>query len=205
MNHHRDGLVGVEVGLSVHARQSQQGFLGLLDLALPDQPPWGFWCERNSDEEGQWPHPLQSIWNPVRPLVIPIDHTLDHTDTDQLSQSPAEIDVGREVSTQRHRTHLRSIGDGQCLKHSPGNTSQNFRSQQRLDVRGGEEDGGPRRDQDETSHNSIAISETFRGPAIDEEANNFSDVGTVTQTRLPLHRRRFVSQLCHASTAWRAG
>lgn len=201
MNHHRNGLVGVEVGLPLHARQSQQGFLGLLGLALPDQPPWRLRGERNADEEGQGPHPLQSIGDPVRPLVIPINHTLDHTDTDQLSQSPAEVDIGREVPTQRNRTHLRSIGDGQCLKNTPRNTGQNFRSQQRLDIRGGEEDGGPRCDQNETSHDSITISEAFRSPAINEKADNFSDIGAVTQTRLPLYRRLlsadFVTRALH--------
>jgi hypothetical protein len=101
-------------------------------------------------------------------LVIPIQHTLNHTDTNQLAKTPTEVDVCGQISSQRHGAHLRGIGDGQGLEYTPWNTAKDLRNKQGLYVFGCEEDGRPSTDEDETGHNSISVTEAFRGPAIDE-------------------------------------
>lgn len=58
VDHHRHGLVGIEVGLTVQARQPQQGLLRLVEFPLPDKPPRRFRGEIDADDERYWPHPL---------------------------------------------------------------------------------------------------------------------------------------------------
>jgi hypothetical protein len=72
-----------------------------------------------------------------------------------------------------------SVGDFRLPKSLTHNTAENF-SDLYVDHRlGREEDGGKCDDQSKTGHNRVAIPKTFRYPAVDEEANDFTDVGTL--------------------------
>ena len=186
VDHHGDCFVGVEVGLAVYAGQSEQGLLGLLRFAFADEPPGGLGGERYPDEERHRPHPLETVWDPIRPFIGAGNHGLDHPHPDQLSQPPAEVDIGGQISAQRNGADLGRVGDGQRLEDAPGDTREDLGGEQRLHVGGGEEDCGPRGDQDETRDEGVAISEAFRGPTVDEKTDDFSDVRSIAETGLPL-------------------
>lgn len=138
MNHHRNSFVGVEVSFPVQTGQAKEGAFGILDTSLPHKPPGRLRGHRNANEQRNRPHPLKPVWNPIRPLVIPIEHRLDHSNSDELSKTPAKVDISGEVSAERNRTDLGRISDGESLEDTPWNTTENLGSQQRFNVLRGE-------------------------------------------------------------------
>ena len=97
-----------------------------------------------------------------------------------------EIDVGCQVTSQCHRTYFGCVGNGESLENTPGDTAEDFTGEQSLDVGSREEDGGKGADQKETGHEGITVSEAFRSPSIDEKTDDFSSIGAIAKTRLPL-------------------
>lgn len=154
VDHHGDGFVGIEVGFAILAGQSEKGVLGLLNLAFTDEPPRRFGSEKNTDNERDRPHPLESVRDSVRPLVVPFQHRHDNTDSNFLTDTPAEIDVCCEVATHGDGADFRGICNGECLEDTPRlhislalkpysahrqichsyNSTQNLSRKQRLDV-----------------------------------------------------------------------
>lgn len=59
------------------------------------------------------------------------------------------------------------------------NSTENLGCQQRLDILGREEQRGPGIDEHQAHDDSPAVSETLRDPAVDKEANELADVGTL--------------------------
>ena len=186
VDHHGDGLVGVEVGLAVEAGQAQEGALGVLDPALPHQPPRRLGGEEDADEQRDGPHPLQGVGDAVGPLVVALQHGLDDADADELAEAPAEVDVGGEVAAQGDGADLGGVGDGEGLEDAPRDAGEDLGGQQGLDVLRGEEDGGPGGDEDEAGHDGVSVAEALRDVAVDEEADDLADVGAVAEAGLPL-------------------
>lgn len=62
--------------------------------------PRTLWSKGNADDERDRPHPLESIWNAVCPLIGAREHGSNDTDRNELAKTPAAIDVGGEVATQ---------------------------------------------------------------------------------------------------------
>lgn len=111
-----------------------------------------------------------------------------------MSETPAEIYVGCQIPSKGDRADFGCVGDGEGLKDTPWDAAEDFTGEQGLDVGGCEKDGGPRADQKQTSYKGISISEAFRSPSIDKETDDFSGVGTIAKTRLPLEEKNlFIS------------
>lgn len=117
--------------------------------------------------------------HPVRPLVVPLQHAHQDANTNLLSQPPAEVDVRRQVPPQRDGAHLGGVGDGEGLEDAPGDAAEDLGGEQGLDVLGGEEDGGEGGDEDEAGEDGVAVAEALRDVAVDEEADDFADVGAL--------------------------
>lgn len=179
VDHHGHGLVGVKVGLAVQAGQAQQRLLGLLGLAAADQPPGRLGRKVDGDEERQGPHPLQAVRDAVCPLVVALQHGVDDADANLLAEAPAEVDVGGQVAAQGDGAHFRGVRDSDGLEDAPGDAAQDLGDQQRLDVGRGEEDGREGGDQDEAAHDGFAVAKSLGDEAVDEEADDFTDGGTL--------------------------
>ena len=102
MHHHGDGLVGVEICFAIERGEAEEGFLCIFRAAFADEPPGAFWGHEDANEEWNWPHPLQGIGDAVGPLICATQHRFDDADADGLAQTPAEIDVRREVASKSH-------------------------------------------------------------------------------------------------------
>jgi hypothetical protein len=72
------------------------------------------------------------------------------------------------------------------LEDAPGDAAEDFGREEGLDVLRGEKDGGEEGEEDEAADDGGAVAEALRGPAVDEEADDFADGGAVAQAGLPL-------------------
>lgn len=176
MLHHGNGLVGVEVGFAVQARQAEQRLLCLLHPALPNQPPRRLRSEVNADDERYWPHPLQGVRNSVSPFALAArQHGSNDTNTNQLTHSPACVDVRGEVAAQRDWADFRGVADGQGLEDTPRDTCYNVGYEQVDYALSHEEEGGDTDDDGETGDEDFAVSEPFGCPTVDEETDDLTD------------------------------
>lgn len=134
MDHHGHRLVCIEIGHTALGRQAHEGLLCFFDSAFPDKPPRRLRGKVNANEQRHWPHPLQSIRDAVSPLVGSIQHIVDNNNTEELPQTPAEIDICGKVTTESDRADLGGVSNGDGLEHPPGNSAENFRGEQGLNV-----------------------------------------------------------------------
>ncbi|KAJ8108978.1 hypothetical protein OPT61_g7795 [Boeremia exigua] len=185
VHHHGNCLFGIKVRLAVQASESEERLLRVFETALADEPPWALGCQKDADHERHRPHPLQSVGDAVRPLVLAVDQGANHTYADELTETPAEVDV---VSAQRNRTHLARVGNGKRLEHAPRDTTQNLRDQKMHNRLRREENGGKADDQEQTPHNRIPVPNGLTNPAIQKQPNNLTDNNTITQPGLPRRR-----------------
>ncbi|KAI6767711.1 hypothetical protein HG530_005720 [Fusarium avenaceum] len=139
VNHHGNGLVGVEVAGAVAGGKALERDLGILEATLADEPPRGLGGKVNSDDERDGPHPLKCKGDLVSPHVIASDHGTEDTRGDELAEDPAEVDVGGQVGSEVGRADFRGVGGGEGLEDSPGNTDEDL-SNEELNKRLREED-----------------------------------------------------------------
>lgn len=184
VDHHVDRVVDVEVGI-VLGGQAEKRTLGILDFLLADQPPWRFRSEETPDDDGKGPHPLQSEGDLVGPFRLVGQHPSEHARGDELSHHPAEINVGGQVTPQRHRHDLGGIGGGQSLENTPWDPAEDFTDKQGLHVFGEELDEDETDDEEERADHSLAVPDLLRHDTVDEQTENLSNVGAVGKTGLP--------------------
>jgi len=65
------------------------------------------------------------------------------------------------------------------LKNSPRNSAQDLSNEEGLNVGRCEEDGGEGSNEDEAGHDGVAIAKALRDEAVDEEADDFANGGTL--------------------------
>jgi len=58
---------------------------------------------------------LKTVRNAIRPLVISLEHTLDHANSDQLSDSPARIAPSSEVPSESYGTDFTGVRDSDYI------------------------------------------------------------------------------------------
>jgi hypothetical protein len=119
VDNHGNRLVGIEVGLPFHRRKTKERLLGLFDAALSHKPPGALRSEEDTGDERDRPHPLQSVGNTVGPLILSAGHSLDDSNGNELSKSPAEVDVGGKISSESYRADFGGVSDGQSLEDTP--------------------------------------------------------------------------------------
>jgi hypothetical protein len=96
-----------------------------------------------------------------------------------LTQTPAEVDVCGKVTAEGDGANLGGVGDADGLEDTPWQTAEDFGGEEHLDVLGGEEEGDAGREPDETADNGVSIAETLREPAVKEETDDRTDIGTL--------------------------
>jgi hypothetical protein len=99
---HGDLLVDIKGDTTLARGQLQEGFLGLVVFAVTNEPPRRLGSEDDSDQNQRRPDPLQSKGNSVGPLIFAGEHAAEDTCCDELSNDPAEVDVGCEIWAQDH-------------------------------------------------------------------------------------------------------
>lgn len=187
VHHHANRLVGVEVEVVAGflACKSQQCFLGVLDAALADEPPRRLGGEPNTNEKGQGPHPLQTVRDTVGPFVGAVEHVVDDCNAEKLTNAPASVDVSGEVPTETDRADFGGVTDGDGLEDTPGDTAHDLSCQKGLDVLGSEEEGNEAGQPDKRGQKGPTVAKALGNPTVDEETNDLTTVGSVTQTSLP--------------------
>ena len=88
---HCQGLIGIEPSLTVQTGKAKQVLPSILHSTLSDQQPGRLGSQRHTgDQEGE-PHPLQSPGKTVRPFGLVVELRFDDPDSDDLTDSPAEV------------------------------------------------------------------------------------------------------------------
>lgn len=64
VDHHGKSVFDVEVGV-VLGCELEEGGASHVELAVADEPPWGFWCEESDTGDGKRPDPLDGVWDTV--------------------------------------------------------------------------------------------------------------------------------------------
>src|SRR6478609_11880092 len=100
MNHHSDSLVSIEISLTVKARKSEKTLLSISNTALAYKPPRRLGSKPQAHDQRQRPDPLQTIRDSVSPLVSSADHRSQDSNADFLSETPAEVDVCGEITSE---------------------------------------------------------------------------------------------------------
>lgn len=175
MHHHGDRLVCVKIFFAVQSCKPQQCMLCFLRFAFSHQPPWRLGSKIDADEKRQRPYPLQSIRDAICPFIVAVQHGLDDSDSDFLAKSPTKVDIRRQIPAQRDWADFRSVSDGKRLEDPPRDAAQNLGHQQSLDVGRSEEDCGEGSNENETDHDGVSVTKSFRDKSVDKEANNFTD------------------------------
>lgn len=185
MNHHGDGLIGLEVDVAVADSETLEGSLGLFDAAATNEPPGRLGSEVDSDDERNRPHPLQSKGNLVSQLVSASDHSAENTRGDELAENPAKVDVGGEIGAEMGRADFGGVGSSEGLEDTPGNTDKDL-SNEKLNQSLGEEDDEDETDAaDQSTDESLAITEAISNDTVDEETDDLTAESSVGETRLP--------------------
>lgn len=165
--------------------KADQGRLGLLELARPDKVPRGLGGQECDDEEWDGPHPLDRHGNLVAPVGFVVDQALENTRGDKLADAPAQIDVGREVSTKCQRHYLGGISRSSCREHAPGNVAEKLADKENLNLwrKEGYKDGRSKPGQ--TAHQHYAMSVLGSQVPVKHGADDVSHTADVVETGLP--------------------
>lgn len=51
---------------------------------------------------------------PVRPLVLPVQLRFNHSNPNDLTETPAKVDIGGEIPPESDRTDFGRVGDRDC-------------------------------------------------------------------------------------------
>ena len=143
---HGQSLIHIEIGFSVQAGKSEQVLPRILHPAFSDEKPRGLGGECDTGDQERQPHPLQSPGKTISPFALIAELGLDNSDSDDLTDTPAEVargvpktsgsagagerrvqsnlysHVGGQVSSKGDRAYFRGVGDGQGLPNTPGNS-----------------------------------------------------------------------------------
>lgn len=97
---------------------SDQGFLGLLNVTVSDEPPGRFGGEESGSKQGDRPGPLNNIGHPptgkrADPSFIHGECSSIDTSSDETAHSPAHGDEGRGVTSELDRADLSGISGSQ--------------------------------------------------------------------------------------------
>jgi hypothetical protein len=130
-------------------------------------------------------------------------HGLDDSNGNELSKTPAEVDVSGKVSSKSDGADFGGVSDGQSLEDTPllrlsvfvvasmnrratyWDTAQDLSDKKCLDVLSSEEDCGETHEKDQTADDGVAVAEPLRDPTVDEETDDGANIGTVAQASLP--------------------
>jgi hypothetical protein len=72
--------------------------------------------------------------DPIAPLSVVVDETFENGRREELSDSPAEVDICSEVATKSKRADLCGVSGTHSRKHTPWNTAEEFSDPQDLNV-----------------------------------------------------------------------
>src|SRR6186713_2461941 len=152
---------------------------------MTDQPPGRLGCEESGHGNGQGPDPLNGIGNTVGPFIADINEALENAGREQLSNHPAEIDVGGEVWPKRDRCHLGGVGGGERLENTPRETRKNVSCEEHVNVDGEESDEDGAGDEQKSPNHGQAVTNSFRNDTVQEKTDDLSSGGSVAESCLP--------------------
>ena len=125
VNHHRDSGIRIEVGLASRS-QTQQLLLRVVITAFSDKPPWTFWSQRDTNDQRHRPDPLQGIRQPEANVAGLAADAFQDGRREELSNNPAEVDIGRKVRAKRYRTNFGCIRCRKRLESSPRDSAEDL-------------------------------------------------------------------------------
>lgn len=173
------------VALVLRLGEADQGRLGLLKLSRADEVPRRLGSQERDDEQRDRPDPLDSHRDLVAPVGFVVDQALEDASCDELPDTPAEVDVSREVSAQRQGHHLSSVCRTCRREDTPGDVAQELADEEDLDSwrKEGDEDCG--RHPDQTAHQHYAVSVLGGQVSVKHCSDDVSHSANIVEAGLP--------------------
>lgn len=185
---HGDLGVGIKLETGLGADKLKNSLLGICMTTLTDQPPWRLWGKESSKNDERRPDPLDGEGDTVGPFGVHVEESTEDTGRDQLTNNPAEVDIGREVWSKNDGGNIRSIGQGESLENTPRDTEQDLAGKDHLDVLGKEDD------EDEGNHehlgedHGLLVANGIRHPAVEIETDDLAAHASDLDVCLPVRR-----------------
>ena len=118
-------------------------------------------------------------------MILAGKNTTEDSRSNELSDDPAEVDICAEIGAKGNRADFGSVGRGEGLENTPGDTAEDFADQEGLDVVG--EEG----DEDECDHHceggdhGLAVAKLLGDDTVDEETKDLTAKGTIAEAGFP--------------------
>lgn len=95
------------------------------------------------------------------------------------------VNLRRQVGAQLYRTNFRSVGSGEGLEYTPGNTAEDLTDEQHGQALGEEDDKDKAKDKEKGTHDGPTVADGILDNTCGKEAENLTHVGAVIQSRSP--------------------
>ena len=199
--HHRDLLLGV-VDTGVVGQSKNRSF-GVLESAFSGQPPrpeglvldlYGLFFgeghlrlggHEDTDEDGDGPDPLDGEGDLVGPFSGVADQSSVDTRADDLSDDPAEVDVGGQERSDLDGHDLGGVRHGHGLEGTPRETEQEVGDEEHGQIDGEELEEEETGESDYGDKHGGSVAESLRGPTGDLKTQDLSDLDRAGETGLP--------------------
>lgn len=165
--------------------KADQGLLGLVKLTRPDEVPRGLGGQERDDEQGDRPDPLDSHGDLVAPVGLVVDQALQDAGCDELPDTPAEVDIGREIATECQRHDLGSVGRTCRREDTPGDVAEELADQEDLDPRCEERDEDGCGHPDQAAHQHYAVPILGSQVTVKHCSDNISHSADIVEAGLP--------------------
>jgi len=162
-----------------------KGALRILESALPHQPPRRFWCKKDNAEQWQWPYPLHSKRNTIRPLRCIVYKAIQHASSNQLTHNPAQVHIDLHVTSDSNRKYFRGITRAKRSKNTPRQTTEHFPSKKDANTGCCERHGDETCNEDIANEKDFAISKAVSQISICKNAKYDAYGGAQSKCNLP--------------------
>lgn len=144
------------------------------------------WAEVDGNHQRHGPDPLNGKWNAISPLTRISNKTFENSSTEQLTNSPAKVDISRHVSAKSKRTNLSSVRRAHSGKDTPRNRAEEFANDQHCEIWGEEGHENECCHKEEIDHHDFAVTVLWGEITVCHGADDVSNGTTVVQAGLPL-------------------
>lgn len=152
--------VGVEGNITL-CDECKDGSLGVFISLLANKPPGRLGGKESTEHDERRPSPLESKGDSVGPVTSHCAESSENASTDELTDDPAQVDIGCQVWTEDNGSDVRGIGEGEGLEDTPRETEEDVSGQEDVEVgcKEGEED---KTDHEHLgSHHSLLVTESI--------------------------------------------
>lgn len=141
--------------------------------------------ENDADDDQRWPDPLNCKRDLVSPLVITSEEALEDTSSNQLTNNPAQVDIGGEISTDLDGSNFRGVGSRERLENTPRDALEDGTGEEGLDILREERDEDHGSHEDERAEHGLLVPDLVGDPTIKVQTEDLTNLSSSADGSLP--------------------